>query len=133
MALVRGVIAASTQRGIHREGARVDVHEHGRGARVVDRRDRRDERERHRDHLVARADVGREQRQVQRAGAGVDADAELRARVGGELLLELGHLAAERELAGIEHALDRGIDLGLDARVLGLQVDERNHVALPWE
>ena len=117
IALVRGVIAASSSRRVHREGAGIDVDEHRRRAGVADRRHGRDEGERHGDHLVARADAGGEQRQVQRAGAGVDADAVRRAAVGGELLLEGRDLAAEGELAATRaRAAIAGVDLGLDAR-----------------
>ena len=72
-------------------------------AGVADRRDGRDEGEGHGDHLVARADAGGEQRQVQRAGAGVDGDGVRRAAVGGEVALERRDLVAEHELAAVEH------------------------------
>ncbi len=52
-----------------------------------------------------------------------------RLTVGGELLLEGRHLAAERELAALQHGEDGRIDLGLDGAVLRLQIDERNHDA----
>jgi hypothetical protein len=107
----------------------VDVDEDRPGAGVVDRGRGRDEREGHGDHLVAGADAGGQQREVQGAGAGVDADALGRAAVRGELLLERGHLAAERELAALEHAEDGRVDLLLDRVVLSPEVDEGNHAS----
>ena len=65
MALVRGVIAASSCAGSIVKVARVDVDEHRRGAGVVDGRHGGDEGEGHGDDLVARADAGGQQRQVQ--------------------------------------------------------------------
>ncbi len=53
----------------------------------------------------------------------------LRLRVGRELLLETGDLAAQRELAAVQHALDGRVDFALDRRVLRLQIDEGNHAA----
>ena len=64
---------------------------------------------------------------MQRARAVVHGDAVLDLRIGGEILLERGDFAAERELAGVEDPEDRGIDFFLDGKVLGFQVDERNH------
>src|SRR5690606_7918579 len=87
----------------------------------------RDEREWRRDHLVARSDLGCQQRKMQSARTGVHADADLRPGECGELLLELRHLAAERELARVENALNCSIDLVLDACVLSFQVDEWDH------
>src|SRR5690606_9074576 len=106
------------ERRIHVEGFRIDVDEHRLGSGILDRGNRRYERKRYRDHFVTRADSGREQRQVQRAGAAIYADTESAAAVGRELLLELGDFGAENEPAAIEHALYRGVDLGLDTGVL---------------
>ena len=71
---MRGVIAASNASGSIGAGHRIDVDEDRLGAGVVDRRHRRDEGERHGDDLIARADAGRQKRQMQRARAGVHAD-----------------------------------------------------------
>jgi hypothetical protein len=68
---------------------------------------------------------------VQRAGAGVDADANLGAAVSRELLLELRDFGAERELAALQDALNGGIDLGFYAGVLRFQINERYHAAAP--
>ena len=50
-------------------GPWIDVDEHRRGAGVPDGRYRRDEGERHGDHLVTRPDTGGQQRQMQSARA----------------------------------------------------------------
>jgi hypothetical protein len=52
---------------------------------------------------------------VQCAGAGVHTDTDLGAGVGGEFIFKLRDFAAECELAGLEHALNGGIDFVLDA------------------
>ena len=116
---------------IHRERSRIDIDEDRRRARVVDRRHRCDKREWHRNDFVAGADVGGKQSEVQRAGPGVHANAVSRLAVGGELLLECGHFAAQRELAAVQNALDCGIHLSLDRGVLRLEIDKRNHDVFP--
>ena len=116
-------------RRIHGERARLDVDEHRRRAGVADRRHRRHEGERNGDHFVAGADAGRQQRQMERAGAGVDGDGVLGAAVGGEIALEGGDILAEHELRAVQHAEDRAVDVGLDALVLSFEIEERNHAA----
>ena len=126
---MRGVIAPSIWVDVHREGLRIDVDVDRARADVADRGDGGDEGERHGDDFVAGPDAGGDQREMQRAGAGVDRDAVRRALVGGELLLEGLDFRAEDELAGVEHAPDGGGDVRFDGEVLGFQVDERNHAA----
>ena len=125
--MVRGVIAASTCSGIHSERNRIDINEYRCRTRVADSRNRRDKGIRHRDDLIAGPNVRREQREVQRARARVDADTNPGAREFRKLFLEFHDLAPERELAGIEHPLDGGIHLVLDAGVLSLKVNKWNH------
>ncbi len=114
------------------EGARIDVDEHRPRPGVADRRHRRDEGERNRDDLVARTDVRGKQREVKGARAGVHADTVLRLTIGRELRFERGNLGAQGELAALQYALDRRVYLILDRRVLGLQIDKRNHAAFSW-
>ena len=114
-------------RRIHRPIARLDVHEHRRGARVFDGRDGGHEGVRDGDHFVAASDAGGEQRQVQGARAAVDADGVARVAIGGKRLLERGHRRAEDELRFVEHAEHGGVDFGLEGAVLRLEIDERNH------
>ena len=73
----------------------------------MDRRRGRHERERDGDDFVARSDACRKQRQMQGAGAGVDAHRFPGAAVHGEFLLEGCDFAAQRELAAFKHALNR--------------------------
>ena len=69
---------------VHRPGRRVDVDEDRGRPGVDDRGDRGDEGHRHGDHLVARPDPGREQREMQRRGARVHRDGVPDAAVGRE-------------------------------------------------
>ena len=131
IALVLSVIAASIALGIHGEGSRIDIDKDRCRSRVVDGGHRRDKGEGHRDDLVAGADVGGKQGEMEGAGPGIDANPACRLTVGSELFLECGHFATERELATVENALDRGVHFGLDRRVLRLEIDERNHDVFP--
>ena len=45
--------------------------------------------------------------------------------VAGELAFELGHVGAEDEVGVRHHLVERGLHLGGDRRVLGLQINER--------
>ena len=89
----------------------VDVGEPRRGAGVEDRVHRCRPGERARDHLVARADPGDPERQVQRVGARGRGDGVRRAGVLREALLELGDPRAGRQPARLERRDDR-VDLG---------------------
>ena len=116
IALVRGVIAASSCAGsiVKRRG--LDVDEDRPWRRRSDRRHGGDEGERHGDDLVARPDAGGEQRQVQGARAGVDGDRVLGAAIGGELALERRRPRRRARTGRVEDAEHGGVDLGLDAR-----------------
>jgi hypothetical protein len=70
------------------------------------------ERERGHDDLVARADAERAQPDGQRIGPVRHPDRVLGRAVAGELALEGLDLGTENELAAVDHARDRGIDLG---------------------
>ena len=63
------------------------------------------------DHLVARPDAHRAQRDRDRVGAVRHADRVRGAAVGGELPLERAHLRAEDVALGVEHPLDRRAQL----------------------
>ena len=98
-------------------GERIGIDQHWRRAGVADGRDRGDEGHGGRDHLVARADAKREQREVQRGGAGIQRHGFLGMGVGGEGFLEgidlrAGNIGAARqrlEHCGVEFRLDAGI------------------------
>ena len=110
-------------RRIQAARALVDVDEDRPRPREHDRLERREERERHGDHLVARADAERAQGEQQRVGAARDAHAVLRAAVGGELLLEGGQLGAQDEAAGGRDAAEELLRLRLDGFELNREVD----------
>ena len=116
---------------VHVEGVRVHVDEHGAGARVVDGRHGRDEGAGDRDDLVPRTDTGRQESQMQGAGAGIDADAEVPAAVRGKLLLERGDLLAQNELGGGQRLLDGSQEVLLDTGVLRLEIQKRDHLLIP--
>ena len=78
------------------------------------------------DHLVARPDAQRAQRDRDRLGAVGDADRVLRADVGGELGLERRHLRPEHEVPGVEHAVDRGADVRAQRGLRREGVEERD-------
>jgi hypothetical protein len=117
--------------GIHGEEARIDVYQHRLGMAVMDCGGRRHEGKRHRDDLISRLDTRRKQREMQSARAAVDSHGMLGLAVRRVFLLQRRHFGAKRELAAVQHALDGRVDFGLDARVLRLQIDERNHEAFP--
>ena len=118
-------------RGVHVVGTAIDVDEHGLSADQRDHLGRGEECERHRDDFVAWTYVQRHQRDQQRVGAARHSDAVLRSDVLREPLLELGNLRTHDVLAVLQHARDSLIDRGLQATVLGLEVDEV-HEALYW-
>ncbi len=84
-----------------------------------------------RDDFVTRADAGSEERQVQGARSAARPDGMRRSGELREVGLERGHLFAEDVLPVLEHAEDRGIDLGLDRTILGFEIDEREHETSP--
>jgi hypothetical protein len=113
-------------RGVEVEGRRIDIHEDGLPAVAGDARRRREERERGRDHLVARREIESVQRQHEGVGARSAADRVSGAHVGGDLLLERGDFAAEDEHLGVHHAAEHAVDLVLDRLELRLQIQQRN-------
>ena len=96
--MVRGVIAASIKAGIHRPGDGIDVDEDRLGAAVQDGCGRGDERHRHRDHLIARPDVGREQRKVQRRGSAIDRAAVINVAIGCKAILKGGDVRSQTQI-----------------------------------
>jgi hypothetical protein len=93
---------------------------------VADRLGRRDERGGDGDDLVARLEVERPERQLERIGAVAHPHRVRRIAVRGERALELAHRRTLHERRGVEHLLDRGVDLGPQIGVLGVEVDKRN-------
>ncbi len=99
---------------IHAEGI-VAIDQHRRRAGFGDRADGGDEGVGGGDDLVAVADAERLQRQLERIGAGADADRVTGADQLGEALLEFGNRLAQREIAG----RDQPADFGQDRRGVG--------------
>ena len=101
----------------------IDVDEHRHSAGQTNARRRCDEGVGRRDHLIARADVERAQRELQRVGPVAATDGVAHADQRREALFERLHRPAEDEVTAFEHALDGGQDLGFQRRVLRRQVD----------
>ena len=66
------------------------------------------------------------ERDLQRGGSGLDADAVARPCEPRELALEAIDLRSHNETRALQHFVDRGHDVGLDRRILRLEVYERN-------
>ena len=98
----------SEQGGIEVEVVRAHVAEDGRGAGVLDDVRGRGPRDRRRDHLVARADVERDESEVHRGGARVERQHVLDLEVLGQALLEQRGARPGREPARAEGLRDGG-------------------------
>ena len=94
------------------------VAQHRLGADVAGGAGARHERERGHDHLVARADAGRQAGEVQRGGAAGDRHRVGRADVVGERLLEGLRARAHRQPAGLQ-AVEHGLHVLLGDRDVG--------------
>jgi hypothetical protein len=102
----------------------IDIDEDRPCPDVTDRPAGADPRERCGDHFIAWPHVARDQCQVQRGRATVDADAARDAEVLGKALLELGDRRPQGELSRFANPLDRRFDLGPDPPVLRLEIEE---------
>ena len=116
------------QRRVEIVGARVDVDIHRLGAKHGDGFGGGDVGEARGDDLIAVGHADRHLGDLQGVGAVGAGDAVLGADKGGELFFQLGHFGAEDVLAVGQHALDAGVDLVLDAGLLGFEVAEFNHL-----
>ncbi len=92
-----GPIAASIASAVIRCESGIDVHQPRSRPHCADRLGRRDERVRRQDHLVARSDSQRPERQGEGLGPRRDTDREVALGVVGELLLEGLDVVAQRE------------------------------------
>jgi hypothetical protein len=111
---------------IHRVGTRVDVDEVEARARLRDRLGGGDERHRHRDHRVARADAGGHQREAQAVGAVAHADRESGLAELRELLLERLHHFPADELAGIKGGFEDLTQIFAKLTMRRTQIEKRN-------
>ena len=109
-----------------RRGVGLDVGEYGLGAENRHGGGGRDERERRQDHLVAGAHAHGLERQLQRGGAVIHAQAELGAYGRGEFGVEGLVLGTQDEDARVQHARDGGLNLGADLVLLALQGEKGN-------
>ncbi|EGE59473.1 hypothetical protein RHECNPAF_2190075 [Rhizobium etli CNPAF512] len=112
---------------IHRQRHRLDIDENRPCACIADRRYGRDEGKRHGNDFIAGADAGREKRQMQGAGPGVDCDRMFDVAIVREFLLEAGDLLAQYVLPRSQDAEHCGVDFALDGIILCLEVQERDH------
>jgi hypothetical protein len=116
---------------IHRPGIRIDVDKDRLCSAIKDCRRRRDKRHRHRDHLVARTDSGRKQRQMKGRSAAVERNALFGTAICRETFLKRSDFRPKVELGAVEDAGDRGIDFRLDLPVLRFQIKKWYHWVRP--
>ena len=112
---------AGRDRGFHPSGidverVRLDVGEHGACADVLDHVGRRGEGHRRGDHLVARPDLQRDERGVERGGARAERERARRLQVRGELRFEATGLGAGGDPARAQRVHDLGDLLLADER-----------------
>jgi hypothetical protein len=115
---------------------RVHVHEHGLCAHAHDGRDRRDEGEGGRHHLVAAPHVEGPERQRDRVGPGSAPHRFFDAQPGGELALECDDLLAKNELLRFQHPREGPVRAAPIAIEGAAEVDQRHgfrrrHCRLP--
>ena len=72
-----------------------------------------------------------QQREVERTGTTVDANALGSLAIRCEFLFKCRDFAPQRELTAVKHAVNCRIDFSFDRNVLRLQVDKRNHDGFP--
>ena len=77
-------------------------------------------------HGIAAPDIFRHQRDLDRIGAGTDANAMLRAAEFRELRFQFGHFRPQNELAMRQHRIQPAAQVGGDTGLLCFQVKERN-------
>ncbi len=75
---------------------------------------------------VTGTDAERAQGKQERIGAAGEADGVLHAAVGRGCVLELLHMRAEDELAGLEDFANGGVDLGADRPILTDKIQDRD-------
>ena len=68
---------------------------------------------------------------MERARSRIDTDRVARADVRGEFRFKGRHFVAENELAAVQHAGDRLVDVVFDGRILSAKIEKRNHAAHP--
>ena len=109
---------------INEERARINIRKDNLRAHLMDRFRRSDVGEGRGDDFVTRSDLQRAQRQGESVRAGVHADAEARASVGGNLLLERGDVRAKDVVRASEDFLDGGQQFSFERLVLRREIQE---------
>jgi hypothetical protein len=112
--------------GVDAVGRRVHVDEHRGGADRHDRQHGGDKGIGRCDDLVARPDLERPQRQLDRGQPGADADGVARADVAGVLGLEALDRRAQDEVTARDEVAKRTLDRFGQRRVLRAKIDERH-------
>ena len=98
----------------------------GLGAENRDGGRRGDERKRRHDHFIAWTHARGFERELERGGPGIYAEAELGAHGLRELDVERPVFRTQDEDARVEHARDGGLHFGADLGLLALQGEKRN-------
>jgi hypothetical protein len=102
------------------------VDDDGAPACLNDRLERRDERHRRHDHLVARLEAAREQAEAERVDSAREPDGGTPAARGGKRALELVDGGTVDERAALDQPCDVVPDRRRDCCVRGAEVDERD-------
>ena len=120
------------RRRIHVERPRLDIHQHRTRPGIQHRRNAGHERKRHGNDFIARPHSRCQQRQMQRARAGIQRNAPCRSTIGCEVALKRRHFRSQNKLATLQDSCDRRIDLRLDAPVLRFQIEIGNFDVCHW-
>ena len=132
MALVLGVMAASSLRRVHQPGVRIDVHEDRGGAGEADRLGRGHEGQGDGDDFVARADAQGEQDEPECVGAVAYADGVFGTAIRGEFFLEFRDEGSAREGVGIDDLGDGREKLRPVRSMVSFEIKKRYlHFVLP--
>jgi hypothetical protein len=113
-------------RRVNVRGSRLNIDEDGGGTAIDNCFGSSDEGIRGGDHLVAFADTSREQRQMQRAGSGIQRNTVLHLAIFRESLLETLHFLTQNEARVQTDAVERLPNFVAQQAVLGLQVEIRD-------
>ena len=127
IARVRGRDRRLDRREVDVAGDEIAIDEHGLGADLDDHVEDGEKALRRRDHLVARTDAAKLQRDLDRGGGGRQHAHRAAAAEGGQRGLELPDPRAARELPGAQHVADAGDGRLVEDRAGELEVMGRFH------
>ena len=129
IAFVRGRDRRAREIDVDERVVLAHVHENRLRPRHDDGLDRRDEGIGNRDNLVARPDAVGSEREMERGGAGMHADAMRGLAVSREIRFERLELRPENERGAVDDVPDRFVDLFSDFSGARLEVNERDLLA----